>query len=147
MKQAIQDAMSRWRATVTGERPPPWNRFWRRERSTLADLNSDVLSSMRGVEAALLQAEGIMKQLDEAAEELFMRVRPPTFLVHDLRSHEKQGHACEMAHGCCRSGLWGSGCMGHGGAWADSLSACVLCVRFLAQCGRGVCGMLVRAHA
>ena len=33
------------------------------------------MSSMKGVEAALLQAEGVMKQLDEAAEELFMRVR------------------------------------------------------------------------
>lgn len=82
--------MSRWRAAVTGERPPPWKRFWRRERSTLADLNSDVLSSMKGVEAALLQAEGIMKQLDVAAEELFMRVRPLMFLARDLCLHEKQ---------------------------------------------------------
>ena len=67
--------MAKWRASGTAQRASQWKNFWRPDPKPDADLHSDIMSSTKGVQSALLQVEDIMKQLDEAAEELFIQVR------------------------------------------------------------------------
>lgn len=66
--------MAKWRASSTAQRAPQWKHFWRPDPNPDADLQSDIMSSIKGIQSALLQAEGIVKQLDEAAEELLIQV-------------------------------------------------------------------------
>ena len=98
LRQGLTETMTKWRASGIARQASHWKNFWTRDLKTDADLRSDILRTIKGVQSALLQAQVIVKQIDEAAEELLMQVRR------------------HMCHGAC-----GSGCVNGGmpGGWGE----------------------------
>ena len=99
MKQGLKETLAKWRASGAAQWVNHWKGFWRPDPNSDVDLRSDILSSTKGVQSALLQAEDIMKQIDEAAEELYVQVRS------------------DVCHGACGLGCQDGGVPGVWGAW------------------------------
>ena len=132
--------MTKWRASGIARQASQWKSFCRREPGADADLRSDIMSSMKGVSSVLLQAQGIMKQLNEAADELFMQVR--SHMCHVAWIWVHQGGVLEDW------GAWGGeGVHGAGGASRLRCIEAVPRARRLGSqwvrvhCGRGALGL------